>query len=56
MTRMVDASHRREGAARLSSGQTDSSSVLLGTLVSVITLTTVMWLVKNDLVPQSLFR
>jgi len=33
-----------------------SGAVLLGTLVSVVTLTTVMWLVKNDLVPQSLFR
>jgi malonate transporter len=32
-----------------------SGAVLLGTLVSVVTLTTVMWLVKNDLVPQ-LFR
>jgi hypothetical protein len=32
-----------------------SGSVLLGTLFSVITLTTVMWLVKNGLVPQSLF-
>jgi predicted permease len=32
-----------------------SGAVLLGTLVSVVTLTTVMWLVKDDLVPQ-LFR
>jgi predicted permease len=33
-----------------------STSVLLGTLVSVATLTTVMWLVKTGHVPQLLFR
>jgi predicted permease len=33
-----------------------SGAVLLGTLVSVVTLTTVMWLVKNGLVPQVLLR
>ena len=32
-----------------------SGSVLLGTLVSVVTLTTVMWLVKTRLLPHSLF-
>ncbi|BAT60633.1 putative transporter YfdV [Variibacter gotjawalensis] len=32
-----------------------SSSVLLGTLVSVLTLTTVMWLVKAKLLPTALF-
>jgi malonate transporter len=31
-----------------------SSSVLLGTLISVFTLTTVMWLVKSKLLPHSL--
>jgi predicted permease len=32
-----------------------SSSVLFGTLVSVVTLTTVMWLVKAGLLPLHLF-
>jgi predicted permease len=32
-----------------------SSSVLIGTLVSVVTLTSVMWLVKSGLLPQQLF-
>ena len=32
-----------------------SGSVLLGTLVSVVTLTTTMWLVKTGLLPHSLF-
>ena len=32
-----------------------SSSVLLGTLVSVVTLTSVMWLVKSRLLPLNLF-
>jgi malonate transporter len=32
-----------------------SSSVLLGTLISVVTLTTVMWLVKTQKLPASLF-
>ena len=31
-----------------------SGSVLLGTLISVLTLTTVMWLVKTGLMPHSL--
>jgi hypothetical protein len=30
--------------------------VLLGTLVSVVTLTTVMWMVKTGNLPQLLFR
>jgi hypothetical protein len=33
-----------------------SSSVLLGTLLSVATLTTVMWLVKTQQLPVTLFR
>lgn len=33
-----------------------SSAVLVGTLVSVITLTSVMWLVKTNNLPQLLFR
>jgi predicted permease len=33
-----------------------SSSVLFGTMASVITLTAVMWLVKNGLLPHDLFR
>jgi predicted permease len=33
-----------------------SSSVLLGTLLSVVTLTTVMWMVKSGHMPQLLFR
>ena len=32
-----------------------SGSVLLGTLVSVVTLTAVMWLVKMRRLPQGLF-
>jgi predicted permease len=32
-----------------------SGSVLLGTLMSVLTLTTVMWLVKTGALPHSLF-
>jgi hypothetical protein len=33
-----------------------SSAVLVGTLLSVVTLTTVMWLVKTGNVPPLLFR
>ena len=33
-----------------------SSSVLLGTLISVVTLTAVMWLVKTHALPLHLFR
>jgi malonate transporter and related proteins len=33
-----------------------SSSVLLGTLLSVATLTTVMWLVKTQQLPVTIFR
>jgi malonate transporter len=33
-----------------------SSSVLFGTFVSVVTLTTVMWLVKVHALPVNLFR
>ena len=33
-----------------------SGSVLLGTFCSVITLTTVMWLVKTGTLPLTLFR
>ena len=33
-----------------------SSAVLVGTLVSVVTLTTVMWMVKTGTLPQLLFR
>jgi predicted permease len=33
-----------------------SSSVLFGTLISVATLTTVMWLVKTHQLPAGLFR
>jgi predicted permease len=33
-----------------------SSAVLLGTLASVVTLTTVMWMVKTGNLPQLLFR
>ena len=33
-----------------------SGSVLLGTVVSVVTLTTVMWLVKTGALPLTLFR
>ena len=33
-----------------------SGSVLLGTFVSVVTLTTVMWLVKTGALPLTLFR
>jgi malonate transporter len=32
-----------------------SSSVLIGTVISVLTLTTVMWLVKSELLPLQLF-
>ena len=32
-----------------------SSSVLIGTVISVLTLTTVMWLVKSELLPVQLF-
>jgi predicted permease len=32
-----------------------SSSVLIGTVISVLTLTTVMWLVKSGLLPLQLF-
>ncbi len=32
-----------------------SSAVLMGTLLSVVTLTTVMWLVKNRMLPTDLF-
>jgi predicted permease len=32
-----------------------SASVLVGTLVSVVTLTTVMWLVKTGMLPVQLF-
>ena len=33
-----------------------SSAVLIGTLVSVVTLTSVMWMVKNGTLPQLLFH
>jgi malonate transporter len=33
-----------------------SSAVLIGTLVSVVTLTTVMWMVKTGALPPLLFR
>jgi malonate transporter and related proteins len=33
-----------------------SSAVLFGTLVSVATLTTVMWLVKTQQLPVTIFR
>jgi malonate transporter len=33
-----------------------SSSVLFGTLISVATLTTVMWLVKTHQLPVMMFR
>jgi predicted permease len=33
-----------------------SSAVLVGTLVSVATLTSVMWMVKTGTLPQLLFR
>jgi predicted permease len=33
-----------------------SGSVLLGTLVSVVTLTSVMWMVKTGTLPLTLFR
>lgn len=33
-----------------------STAVLVGTVVSVLTLTTVMWMVKSDTLPQLLFR
>ena len=33
-----------------------SSAVLIGTLVSVVTLTTVMWMVKSGALPPLLFR
>jgi predicted permease len=33
-----------------------SSAVLVGTLVSVVTLTSVMWMVKTNNLPQLLFR
>jgi hypothetical protein len=33
-----------------------SGSVLFGTFVSVLTLTTTMWLVKTGLLPVMLFR
>jgi malonate transporter and related proteins len=33
-----------------------SGAVLLGTLASVVTLTTVMWLVKMRLLPSALFN
>ena len=33
-----------------------SSAVLIGTLVSVVTLTSVMWMVKTGTLPQLLFR
>jgi predicted permease len=33
-----------------------SGAVLLGTLASVLTLTTVMWLAKNAMLPLALFR
>lgn len=36
--------------------QQASGSVLFGTLVSVVTLTTVMWLVKSQSLPHDLFR
>jgi predicted permease len=35
--------------------QQASGSVLVGTMVSVVTLTTTMWLVKSGLLPHSLF-
>ena len=33
-----------------------SSAVLFGTMASVVTLTSVMWLVKNGLLPLDLLR